>query len=225
MISGKTVVAIITARGGSKGLPGKNLREVAGRSLIVWTVEQARASKLLDRTILSTDDEAIAAAGRSAGCDVPFIRPAELATDSATSLDVLRHAMRQIERYDYVVMLQPTSPLRTGSDIDGAIALCVANNAPSCVSVSVSSKSPHWMFTLGSDFKLVPVLPQTQASRRQEFPPVYVLNGAVYVTRWEHLIEGKGFFEPGTIAYQMPPERSLDIDTEFDLRLANALMQ
>jgi N-acylneuraminate cytidylyltransferase len=225
MISGKSVVAIVTARGGSKGVPGKNLRHVAGRSLIAWTMEQVRASKLLDRTILSTDDESIAAAAKSAGCEVPFMRPAELATDEATSLDVLRHAMHQIGNYDYVVLLQPTSPLRTGADIDGAIELCATSGAPSCVSVCVSSKSPNWMYTLRPDLRIAPVLPESRATRRQDLPPVYLLNGAVYVARWEHLNQGRSFVEDGAVAYQMPPDRSLDIDSELDLRLANALMQ
>ena len=223
MIDGKTVVAIITARGGSKGVPGKNLREVAGKSLIACTMEQVRDSQLLDRTIISTDDQSIAAAARSAGCDVPFMRPGSLAADDTSSLDVLLHAMRQIERYDYVVLLQPTSPFRTGADIDGAIQLCDGRGAPSCVTVCFSSKSPHWMYTLEPDGKLAPVLPQSKATRRQELPAVYLLNGAVYVARWEHLTAGNGFLDTDTVAYEMPPERSLDIDTEFDLKLSNLL--
>jgi N-acylneuraminate cytidylyltransferase len=136
MIEGQSVLAVIPARGGSKGVPRKNLRDVAGRPLIAWTIAAARGSSHIDRLVLSSDDEEIMETARRHGCDVPFRRPAELATDEADSMAVVMHAVETLaERYDYVVLLQPTSPLRASADIDGAIATCLRHMAPSCVTV------------------------------------------------------------------------------------------
>ena len=128
------VLALITARGGSKGLPRKNVLLAGGKPLIAWTVEAAVSSECIDRVVLTSDDDEIMAAAMAAGCDVPFCRPAHLASDVATSLDVVLHAIDQLPGYEYVVLLQPTSPLRTAADIDAAFELMLETEAPSCVS-------------------------------------------------------------------------------------------
>src|SRR5688500_10349967 len=143
MIAGRSVLALIPARGGSKGLPGKNLLPVDGRPLLDWTVQAARRSRYIDRVVLSSDDPAIIAAGLAAGCDAPFVRPAELASDTAGTLEVVEHALDRLPGYDVLVLLQPTSPLRTAGDIDGACERMVASGAGSCVSVSLVEQSPY----------------------------------------------------------------------------------
>ena len=161
MIGGQSVLGLIPARGGSKGVPGKNLRTVGGKPLIAWTVSAAHRAKTLDRVILSTDDAEIAEVARAYDCDVPFMRPAELATDDAAMLDVVRHAIRSLEEtYDYVVLLQPTSPLRTAGDIDAAVELCHGDQAATCVSVCEPEKSPFWNYYRCDGATLSPVLPE-----------------------------------------------------------------
>ena len=227
MIGTSRVLAIIPARGGSKGVPRKNIREVGGKPLLAWTVEAARASQYLDRTILSSDDEEIMRTAESVGCDVPFRRPAEFATDEADALSVIQHAIGALDEiYEYVVWLQPTSPLRRGTDIDNAIALCVERKAPSCVGVVETEKSPFWSMTMTGDGTLVPLMGADQMpSRRQDAPVTYALNGAVYVARAADLAAGQSFFVPGTVGYVMPRERSFDIDSELDLQIVDFLIK
>lgn len=220
MIAGGRALGLIPARGGSKGVPGKNIRLVGGKPLIAWTIEAAKTSRCLDRVMLSSDDEAIMTVARDYGCDVPFKREVRLAADDTPSMEVVLDALARCPGYDWVVLLQPTSPLRTAVDVDAAMAHCVASNAPACVSVCEAEQSPYWMYTLGDGTHLRPVLPSTGISRRQDLPPVYVLNGAIYVARTEWLIQEREFITAETVAYKMPDERSIDIDTELDfLRL------
>ncbi len=217
MIAGHSVLALITARGGSKGLPGKNIAPVLGRPLIDFSIAAARAARGIDRVVLSTDDESIAAVARSAGCEVPFMRPAHLATDRASSMDVVLHALDTLPAFDLVVLLQPTSPARSAQDIEAACALLLRHQASTCVSVTLAEQSPYWMFNLGSDDRLQALIPAPAATRRQDLPPTYLLNGAVYVARCEPLRRQRSFVAPDTVAYVMPPERSIDIDTASDL--------
>lgn len=217
VIQGGRVLAVIPARGGSKGVPRKNVREAGGRPLIGWTIEAARGAQSLDRVILSSDDaEIIEVAGRL-GLEAPYVRPAELAGDKTPTIDVLLDALARLPGHDWVVLLQPTSPLRTAADIEGAIARCVETGAPACVSVTPAQESPYWMYTVAEAGRMQPLLPQAAATRRQDLPPVYSLNGAVYVARAGFLQERRSFLQPETVAYVMPVERSLDIDTEADL--------
>lgn len=221
MIEGQTVMAVVTARGGSKGLVGKNIRPLAGKPLLVWTIEQARAAKTVDRVVLSSDDPEIIRIGEAAGCEVPFVRPAELATDEATTVDVLRHLVRNTDPCGYVVLLQPTSPFRTHADIDGAVRLCRERKASSCVSMTLADKSPQWMYFMQDDLTLAPCMPVAGfRSRRQDMPPVYSLNGAVYVIERERLIASGELISDDTIGYAMPAERSIDIDNELDFEFA-----
>ena len=217
MIDGRKVLALIPARGGSKGLPGKNILPVGGRPLLAWSIDAAHAARSIDRVVLSSDDEAIMAAGRACGCEVPFRRPTTLATDTATSIDVVMHALDALPGYDVIVLLQPTSPLRSAADIDAACARLVASSAPSCVSVSLVQQSPYWMYRLGDRYRLSPIVEAPAgATRRQDLPEVYALNGAIYVADTVWLRDSRSFVGRDTVAYVMPAERSIDIDTATD---------
>lgn len=226
MIANLSVLAIIPARGGSKGLPGKNLRPLAGLPLIAWSIAAARECPAIDDVIVSTDDPAIAEAARTAGARVPFLRPAELANDTARSIDVVHHALRALPALpDLVVLLQPTSPLRRADDITAALELYTESGADTCVSVTPSTKSPAWMYHLDPQGQMRPLLGEgPTASRRQDLPPVYVLNGAIYVARPSWLLAHDGFIAPNGVATVMPAERSVDIDTLLDFRLAELLL-
>lgn len=226
MIDGSTVLAIIPARGGSKGVIHKNLREVGGKPLLVWTIEQAKASKYIDRLILSSDDKAIIATARAHDCEVPFVRPAELATDTSPTIDCIHHAMASIDTsYDYVVLLQVTSPLRNTKDIDVCIELCHYKGAPACISFTEVDKSPYWMYKMTRNRRMVPLLDtKERPTRRQDSPQFYVKNGAVYVAKWDWLLTQDTFMTDDTLAYIMPNERSLDVDSSLDLIVLDAIM-
>ena len=226
MIGMQTVLALIPARGGSKGVPYKNIREVGGKPLIAWTIEAAKASRYIDRIVLSSDDLAIIEVARKWNCEVPFIRPKELANDKADSIQVVRHAIGALsEHYDYLVLLQPTSPMRTAEDIDAAIECCAQSGALSCVSVCEPDKSPYWMLKLDKDGFGQPLFAADQIpDRRQDAPPVVAFNGAVYVARTDDLTNGGTFYTKRMAAYSMPKERSFDIDTELDIKIVDFLL-
>ncbi|MGE5396105.1 MAG: cytidylyltransferase domain-containing protein [Chitinophagales bacterium] len=225
MIEGKKVLAIIPARGGSKTLPRKNLKILAGKPLIAWTIEEAHKSSYLDRVILSSEDEEIIEVAREWDCEVPFIRPLELAGDETPGIEPILHAIVAIkEKYDYLAVLQPTSPLRTVFDIDECIRFCIKSEASTCASVSQVNKHPFWMFTLDEKQYLSPLMAKGRPiDRRQDLPPVFVLNGAIYVARTNYLLETKSLVTEETLGYIMPLERSWDIDNELDLRICTLL--
>lgn len=222
---GQGVVAVITARGSSKGLPGKNIRPIQGRPLLSWTIEAALAAVCVDRVVLSTDDPEIAAVGKAAGADVPFMRPAELASDTAGSVEVMEHALQACGAHDVALLLQPTSPLRHAGHIDAAFAQMQAACAPGCVSV-VSAPNPPWlMFSLHEGAQLKPFLQMPAGiTRRQDFPTAYVLNGALYFVRSEVFANERSFMGTGTIGYEMSSADSVDIDTLEDFELAERLL-
>ncbi|WP_339670062.1 acylneuraminate cytidylyltransferase family protein [Dasania marina] len=221
MIEDKRVLAIITARGGSKGVSKKNILPIGGRPLIAWTIAAAKKSQYIDRVILSSDSQEIIDVAQQFGCEVPFVRPANLATDSASSVDVVLHALGAInEAYDYLVLLQPTSIFRSAEDIDQALRLCKSSAATACVSVVESDKPPYWMYHLEHN-QLVPVIQQElKYSRRQDCPASYELNGAVYVVNITDFQLQKTFLTNDAVAYVMPKSRSLDIDTAEDVAMA-----
>lgn len=224
MIGEASVLALIMARGGSKGLPGKNLREVGGRPLIAWTVDAARGARCVDRMVLSSDDNEIITVARSLGCEAPFVRPAALAQDDTAAIDVVRHAMVSLgARYDYLVLLQPTSPLRTAADIDGCVGLCHAKGAPCAVTVA-PAKNPHWTYRIAADGLMEPAIAGPRPVRRQNVPDYHSLNGAAFVARWDWLEHHDDFVGPGTVAFVMPKERSVDVDDELDLATADWLI-
>lgn len=213
----KGVLGLIAARGGSKGLPRKNVLPAGGKPLIAWSITAGTAAQAIDELVLSSDDDEIMQVAREWGCGVPFRRPADLASDTASSMDVVLHALDQLPGYEYIVLLQPTSPLRTAEDIDAAFALMQASGAPSCVSVSEAEQSPYWMYRLTAEGKLQGLLSKEEGiSRRQDLPPVYVLNGAIYIARIDWLRTTRSFVGAETVAYQMPKERSIDIDNADD---------
>lgn len=230
MYESKTVLAVIPARGGSKGLPRKNIKLLGGRPLIAWTIEAALECGYIDRVVVSTEDEEIADVAKRWGAEVPFMRPAQLATDEAKGMEVLLHAMGWLEahqeRFDLVLLLQPTSPLRSAEDIRNALALFTQKRAEAVVSVCESEHSPLWMGTLGEDLNLRDFLPrEVLKSNRQELQRFYRLNGALYLATWEFLKKNRNFFGEKTYAYIMPRERSVDIDTELDLLFAEFLLE
>jgi CMP-N,N'-diacetyllegionaminic acid synthase len=219
MIEGRKVLGIIPARGGSKGVPGKNIRLVAGKPLIALSIEQACNSAYIDRTVVSSDDDEIISIARQWGGDVPFVRPAELAADETPGMAPVLHALDQILGYDYVVLLQPTSPLRLAEDIDGCIRHCVSSNSPACVTVALATESPYWMFTVDPQSRLKSLLGLTSLGpRRQDLPEVYSINGAVYVARIDWLRQTGTFISEETTGYVMPRERSIDLDSELDFK-------
>lgn len=223
MIAGRNVLGVITARGGSTGLRRKNILPFNGKPLIGWTIEAATKSKYIDRLILSSDDEEIISVAERFGCEVPFRRLPELATDEASSILVLCDALRRCPGFQYVVLLQPTSPLRSAEDIDAALESCTGLAAPACVSVCVASENPFWMFNAEEGRRLSPLISQDLPLRRQDAPKVLSLNGAVYVAEVEWFLREQKFIAPETVYYEMPPERSVDVDTELDLSLAELL--
>lgn len=219
------IFAVIPARAGSKGLPGKNTLSLGGKPLIAWTIQAALASSRIARTIVSSEDDGILSIARDWGAETPFVRPMELAEDETSGIDVVLHACHEMQGFDYVVLLQPTSPLRNTQDIDAAIDLCIQNDAPACVSLTPSDKSPYWMYCVDDSRHLIPVLPMDQRpTRRQALPQAYALNGAVYVAKIDWLMKTRSFLTEETLAYLMPRERSVDIDTAMDFKIAGALI-
>lgn len=215
MIDGKTVLGIVPARAGSQGLPGKNLRPLAGRPMTAWTLEAGLTSLTLDHLVVSTDDGAVAELSRQAGVEV-IDRPPELAGPQASVLDAIAHALEVLDRaWDYVVLLQPTSPLRLASDIDAAVRLCHERDAPSVIGVSPLLKPASFYGQVDGigAFSLAP----------GNGDEAVVINGAVYVARPGTLFEAGGFAGPGALAHVMPPERGWDVDTAFDFAVCEAL--
>lgn len=220
------LLAVVPARGGSKRLPRKNVRPLAGKPLIVWTIEAAREAGVFDEVLVSTDDAEIAAVARAAGGRVPWLRPAELSTDAATSAAVLQHALAAHEsshgEVDAVVLLQPTSPLRRAEAIRAAVAQFRADpQRRSVVSVSPAAPHPAWAFTLDGATMTPYAGWELLGLRSQDLPPAYVLNGAIYVLPAETVREGGPLLRPGLQAYVMADaEAAVDIDTELDWELA-----
>lgn len=221
-------LGVVTARGGSKGIPGKNLKLLAGKPLIVHTIDAARRSSAFDRLIVSTDDTAIAETARAAGCEVPFRRPADLASDAIAHLPVMQHALRWLDEHeqyrpDFVMILQPTSPLRQPAHIRDAIDLLARTGADSVISVSAVPPHYHPLRALrvepSGDARLfatgAPV--RERVNRRQDMPPASVMNGAIYVFRRGVLFgDPPSLYGDRTVAYAMPDPFGLSIDEPQD---------
>jgi len=217
VIGQKRVLAIVPARGGSKGLPGKNVKPLLGKPLIGWTLEAAKASQYLDRIHVSTDDAEIAAVAAKFGCAPDFMRPEALAQDKSSVIDAVLHDIDRIgEHWDFLVLLQPTSPLRMTSDIDAVIETCVTRDAPSVVTVSPLNKPGNFLGTVSSDGQLTRGV--------NVAGEIMMLNGAVYVIRMEAFLKARAFIVEGTLAHPIPYERAWDIDYLFDFIACEALM-
>tara|TARA_B100001121_G_C18669653_1_gene613084 strand:- start:579 stop:1277 length:699 start_codon:yes stop_codon:yes gene_type:complete len=219
------VLAVIAARGGSKGLTRKNILDLAGSPLIAWTIKAAKESKFISKVVLSSDNEEIMEVAKRYDCEVPFKRPSYLATDNATSVDVLNHAIEYCPGYDFVILLQPTSPLRTAEDIDAAFELMISLNAKSCVSVCTTLKTPYWMYSLGDDGVLKKLL-QTPKDivNRQNAPETFELNGAIYIIDINYFKNEQSLIPEETVAYVMDRSVSVDIDCQADLDLCETYL-
>jgi CMP-N,N'-diacetyllegionaminic acid synthase len=226
------VLAVIPARGGSKGVPRKNIRLVCGKPLIAYTIETARAAGVFYRVIVSSDDQEIIAVSREYGADVPFVRPSELAQDETPMVPVIRHAVEFIEDkdeviLDYVCVLQPTEPLRTVNDIRAAIRKILDTGADSVISVCrMDDLHPVFMKRIENDRLLPFCLPEPEGLRRQDVsPPAYVRNGVVYVAKRDVLMKRNSLYGEDCRPYVMPPESYLTVDTELQLRLVELLLR
>lgn len=224
-------IAIISARGGSKGIPGKNIRPVAGMPLIAWTVRAARESRVFGRIVVSTDSPDIAEAAKQCGAEIPFMRPAELAADDTPGIDPVVHAVRWLESHEqhepeWVMLLQPTSPLRTSVDIQDAFSLAQRTDADAVVSVTTVHDHPYWMKRILPDGRMEDFIRQERpTSRRQDLPEAFAVNGALYLVRRTVLLEQETLFPTNTHALIMPRERSLDVDTPWDLYVADLILK
>jgi CMP-N,N'-diacetyllegionaminic acid synthase len=222
LIDGKKILAIIPARGGSKRLPRKNVLPLAGKPLIAWTIEAAQKSKYLDEIHISTDDQEIADVSKLFDQKVPELRPESLSTDTATTQSVLFYTLEKYaENSHIVVLLQPTSPLRTYQHIDEAIELLIKKEAYSVVSVTPCEHPPEWSNTLPNDHSMKNFIGPNCIKRSQEFDKSYRLNGAIYVYDINKLINyGNISLRNDSYAYVMPNELSIDIDNQIDLDMA-----
>ena len=223
------MVALVPARGGSKGLPGKNLRPLAGKPLIAHTVAAAKAAKLVRRVVVSTDSPEIAAAAVASGAENPFLRPAELATDTALAIDNYVYTAARLEEsgedMSHFVVLLPTSPLRTSADIDAAISLFWDRGADSVISYYEAPHPVQWHKYLDEGGVLRDYLPQTAGLRnRQDERKAYLPNGAIYVFRHELLRDRRVYYTDRSYPYVMPRSRSIDIDTLEDFEYAEFLL-
>ena len=221
-----SLLALIPARGGSKEIFRKNIKLLNGKPLIKWTIDTAKKSKSIDRLVVSTDDAEISEIAKKLGAEVPFIRPAEISKDETPGIEPALHAIKNIPNYEWLLLLQPTSPLRNVDDIEGIFKFCKENNSPSAVSVCEVNKHPDHMYFKYDNFHLRPfVKNKLEITRRQEFTPLYVTNGALYLAKIEWLIKTKSFIGQETLGFLMPMDRSIDLDSSYDWNLAEQALK
>lgn len=233
MYRNHTVIAVVCARGGSKGFPGKNIRLFNGKPLVVHTIEQAKKFSYADRIVVSTDDAEIKSVAEKCGVEVPFLRPKELATDEISVIPAIIHAVQTAEdywkeKYDIVVNLGPTCPLRTVEDIKLTIKILMDTpNTDAVFSVSKSHDNPYFDMVEMDSRGYINISKRSKKSiaRRQDAPEVYAMNGSIYSIWKRVLLKKKSFFTAKTRVYVMPRERSVDIDSNFDFELAEFLMK
>lgn len=219
-----STVALIPARGGSKGIPRKNIKNFCSKPLIFWSIKIALESRFIDRVIVSTEDEEIANIAKSFSAEVPFLRPSELARDNTPGIDPVIHALNLIPEIDDLLLLQPTSPIRNQSDIEGIFRIRDEFNSDSSVSITLASK-PHCLHhELNSKNKLIPIS-SSKIKIRQDFANEYVLNGSMYLSTRESILQNKSLITAKTIGYKMSPYYSIDIDTYFDWEIAEFIMK
>lgn len=226
-----SLLCTICARGGSKGVANKNIRQMHGRPLIAWTIAQARASGLFDLIAVSSDSKDILRAAGDSGADLLISRPDELATDQAGKLGAIRHAVTEAEReagrrFDILVDLDATSPLRVPADITAAVDLLRERNAPNVITAMPARRSPYFnMVEVGADGTVrLAKAPAGAVLRRQDAPACYDMNASIYVWRHDDLFEDPAIFKPATALYVMPEERSIDIDSELDFKIVEMIL-
>ena len=221
----KMVLAVVPARGGSRGIPGKNLRMLGGKPLLAHAIECGLASPDIDHLVVSTESADIIAVAREHGADTPFVRPVELASDTAPMLPVLQHAIVECERYyrkqvDLLVLLDPTGPLRTPADISACIKLARQSGCDAVISGNRAHRSPHFnMVSPNGDFVKLTITPPENVGRRQDSPAVFDLNTVVWVYTRQALMQEKARIPRKSKLYLVPPERAIDVDSEFDFEL------
>lgn len=223
MFNKQKILALIPARGGSKGIKDKNIVFLAGKPLIAYSIEAAKYSKYIDDIIVTTDSEKIAEISKQYGASVPFMRPAELATDTSKTIDAVLHAIQTLKtmgkEYDVLILLQPTQPLRTNKNIDEAIEVYYKNKEDGLVSVSPVDDSPLLIRSISNDGKLLNLLSQNSTCRRQDMPEYYKVNGCIYINKIEEINENTSFND-NKIPFIMTKEHSIDIDELSDLCMA-----
>lgn len=226
------VLGLVPARGGSKGVPRKNVRPLGGRPLLAWTAEVALGARTLARVVLSTDDAEIAEVGRACGLEVPFLRPPELARDDTPTLPVMQDVVRRLEaagdRFDAICLLQPTNPFRRSADVDACVDRLVGSGADAVVSVLAvpAEHNPHWVYFRDPDGALRLATGEAQPlPRRQLLPAAFHREGSVYVTRRDVLMERGSLYGDRVLGHEMDPARSVNIDTLADWARAEALVE
>lgn len=234
MYKGKKILALIPARGGSKGLPRKNIKPLLGKPLIAWTIEQAKASKYVDKVVVSTDDEEIAKVAVKYGAEVPFLRPKELARDESPTIGVILHALEFFsdsgEKFDLLALLEPTSPLRDSEDIDKCIiSLVDREDAESIVSIcKLEGTHPEFNVIIDDSGFIRKALDKSSkfnVLRRQELRDIFFFEGSIYISNVSSLLKRKTFYHDRTLGYIVPRWKSLEIDEFCDLICAEALMK
>lgn len=225
MYKNKTFLTIIPARGGSKRLPKKNILDLAGKPLVAWTIEAGIKSKYTDKVVVSSDDDEILKISMEYEAST-IKRPPEIANDTATTFDAVKHTLENFRDYDYVVLLQPTSPLRDEKEIDKAIELLHEKDADCIVSVCEVEHPVQWNMKLGDDACMDEFISNLNTKRSQEQEKHYRLNGAIYICKTDKLLDKKSFFlSQKVFAYVMSKENSIDIDDAFDFKIASALIK
>jgi len=225
------MISIIPARGGSKGIPRKNIRLLGGKPLIAYTIEAALQAKSVNRVFVSTEDLEIAEIAKKCGAEIPFMRPKELATDVSSPTDVYIYTIKQLEKVlnkkiESFIALLPTSPLRIGRDIDRAVKIFLEKKADSVISVNEAPHPPSWFLKLNENGVLTNFFNKTMSMKnRQEEIKAYIPNGAIYVLKTGIIRNKKTYYTDKTYAYLLPPERSIDIDNPMDFALAEILIR
>lgn len=223
------ILCLIPARGGSKGLPGKNIKKLLGKPLIAYTIEQAKKSKYIDRVVVSTEDIKIAGISKEYGAEVPFIRPKELALDDISTIDVLLHAIDWMEKmqgyvFDILVLLHVTTPLRSVEDVDNCIELLIEKNADNVFTVTEAHRNPYFNMVEVKNGQ-VGLVKKGNFVSRQSAPQVYDMNSSIYVWWKDILKKKKSIFLENSYTYTMPKERSVDIDDSIDFKIAEMLLK
>lgn len=217
-------IALIPARGGSKGIKRKNIKLFNNKPLIYWSIEMALSCNYIDRVIVSTEDEEIADIARSFSAEVPFIRPASLAQDHSKGIETVLHALDNLSDVSNILLMQPTSPLRKNNHIKEIFKLRSKLNCDSAVSVCLAKKHLDLFFSMDSKNRIIPSSKKLKLAPRQDYPDKYILNGSLYLSTKESILRSKSFITSNTIGYIMPEEYSIDIDTQLDWDIAEFLM-
>lgn len=231
MYKGKKILAIIPARGGSKGLPGKNIKELCGKPLIAWSIEHAQKSKYVDELFISTDSQEIADVAEQFGAPCPELRPAELARDTAPSSEFIVYTLEKMKKegksFDYFILLEPTSPLRDVEDVDKSIEMLVDNPVAESVMgvVRAEDSNPAFMVKIGEGGLMIPFMGKAETLRRQDIPDAYYFEGTVYLSKCDAYMEKKAFYHDKTLPYVVPKWKSFEIDDIIDFTIIEAIMK